>query len=295
MSNPTFDYYVGIDVSKDDLHICVLPTQESFQVENNTKGFKQLSKKLSALNGSSLTVLESSGGYEQEVAYYLVAKEFEVSIVNPRKIKHFAIAIGRLAKTDSVDAQTIAFFAEKLTPDTRVVCNKNQQTLMGLQLRRTQLVEMIGMEKNRLDKLPPDLKKSIKRIIKVLENELKTIEASLEESIKQEPKFQDKRNLLTTIKGVGKVVSSAMIAFMPELGLFSHKEISALAGLVPYNVDSGKYKGKRKISGGRSKLRSILYMATLSATRFNPTIKLFYQRLLSKGKLKKVALDSVYA
>ena len=281
--------YVGIDVSKAKLDVYVLPNKKYIQVDNNIKGTHKLIKELQAFP-NVLVVMESTGGYEKLVAQKLAKESIPVAIINPRQIRDFAKALGRLAKTDRIDAKVIAMFAEKFQPDKNVVCDENQQKLAEYNARRRQLVDMITMEKNRLDKSSKAIKKSVEHIIKLLEKELQKINEFLEKIIQQDSSYSRKDELLQTIKGIGPIVSASIIADLPELGKFTAKGISALAGLAPLNCDSGAMRGKRAIWGGRATVRRILYMATLVAIRFNTTIKAFYEKLCTAGKPKKVAI-----
>jgi transposase len=276
--------YIGIDVSKAILDICILPKKVYFQVENNVTGIRKLIKKLKIFSDFSVA-MESTGGYEKPVALALAKEKFPVAIINPRQIRDFAKAIGRLAKTDRIDS-------EKIQPKTNVICDENQQKLAENNARRRQLIDMITMEKNRLDKASKEMKKSIQHVIKLLQKELEKINESLEKAIQCDDEYIRRDELLQTIKGVGSVVSAGIIADLPELGNLSAKEISALAGLAPLNRDSGTLRGKRTIWGGRASVRRVLYMATLVATRHNIKIKAFYERLCAAGKLKKVAITA---
>lgn len=283
--------HIGIDVSKAVLDVYILPCKKYMQFKNDMKGIQKLARKLKSFSQASI-VMEATGGYEKTVAQSLQKMDFSVSVVNPRPIRDFAKALGKLAKTDRIDAEVIALFAEKMQPQENLIYNENQQKLADLNARRRQLVGMITMEKNRLDKASPELKKSIQRIIRALEKELQTINEALEKSIQNDADYVQKNTLLKSIKGVGSVVAAGIIADLPELGKVSSKQISALAGLAPYNRDSGMLRGKRTIWGGRATVRCILYMATLVATRHNPQIKSFYERLCNAGKLKKVAITA---
>lgn len=284
-------YYIGIDVSKAILDVFILPKSKHLRVENNVTGIKKLIKEFS-LHPESLIVMESTGGYEKEVAQALAKEGFSVAIINPRQIRDFAKALGKLAKTDRIDATVISMFAEKISPKANVNCDENQQKLAEYNARRSQLVDIITMEKNRLDKASKEMKKSIRHIIKLLEKELQKINEFLAKTIQSNNEYARRDGLLQTIKGVGPIVSVAVIADLPELGSLSGKEISALAGLAPLNRDSGTMRGKRTIWGGRASVRRILYMATLTAMRFNAKIKVFYDRLCAAGKPKKVAITA---
>jgi transposase len=283
--------YIGIDVSKDVLDVFILHNKKYLQVKNSVAGIRKLIKEFSVYF-NHLVVMESTGGYEKNVAQSLAKEGISVAIINPRQIRDFAKALGRLAKTDRIDANVIAIFAQKIQPDKNVICNENQQELVEYNTRRRQLVDMITMEKNRLDKVSKEMTKSIQRIIKLLTKELEKMNEFLAKAIQCNDEYARRNELLQTIKGVGPVVSVGVIADLPELGRFSSKEISALAGLAPLNRDSGTMRGKRAIWGGRASVRRALYMAALTATRYNKKIKAFYKKLCSAGKAKKVAITA---
>jgi transposase len=261
------------------------------QIENNVTGIRKLIKKIKSFS-HALTVMESTGGYEKPVAQALAKENIAVAVINPRQIRDFAKALGKLAKTDRIDAEVIALFSEKIQPKPNEVCNENQQKLATYNARRRQLIDMITMEKNHLDKASKEIRKSIQKIIKSLKKELKKIDASLEKTIQGDSEYARRDRLLQTIKGVGTVVAAGIIADLPELGDLNAKEISALAGLVPHNRDSGTQRGKRVIWGGRSSVRRTLYMATIVAMQHNKKIKAFYERLCIAGKQKKVAITA---
>lgn len=283
--------YIGIDVSKAILDVYVLPKKIYLQFENNVMGIKKLIKKVQSFS-NALIVIESTGGYEKPVAQTLAKEIISVAIINPRQIRDFAKALGKLAKTDRIDAEVIAIFAEKIQPKANVTCDENQQKLAEYNARRRQLIDMITMEKNRLDKANKEMKKSIQHVIKLLQKELEKINDALAKAIQFDSEYARRDTLLQTIKGVGSVVAAGIIADLPELGILNTKEISALAGLAPLNRDSGTLRGKRAIWGGRATVRRTLYMATLVAIRHNTKIKAFYERLCAAGKLKKVAITA---
>ncbi len=281
--------YIGIDVSKINLDVCSLPAKTYSQFENNQTGIKKLIKSLKNQNVSGI-VMEATGGYEKLVAKTLAEANFSVSVINPRQVRDFARALGRLAKTDRIDALSIALYAEKIQPEMNVDYREDTQSIADYEVRRRQLVDMITQEKNRRDKAGKPIKKSIERIIKALEDELKDVTKHLEEAISNDSVASVKASLLRTIKGVGPATAASLIAHMPELGRLNSKKISALAGLAPLNRDSGNMRGKRIIWGGRSAIRSSLYMAALVCVKHNEKIKEFYERLCASGKKKKVAL-----
>lgn len=289
MSEVVYKNYIGIDVSKKNLDICIRSIGEVFQEPNNNSGLEQLSKKLSGYS-PCLIVMEATGSYELNALIALQQSGFDVAVVNPRQIRDFAKATGRLAKTDCIDAKVLAHFGEAIRPTPKEKVVQEQLELLQLQQRRKQLVDMLVMEKNRLQTASDKIKKHVEKSIRFFEKQLKTIEDKIAEDIEKNKELSDKSELLATTKGVGVVTAAILITELPELGKLSHKEIAALVGVAPLNRDSGTMKGKRSIWGGRGSVRTSLYMATLTAVRFNPAIKTFYQRLCNAGKLKKVAL-----
>lgn len=281
--------YIGVDVSKSMLDVFILPSRKYMQFDNNESGIQKLTSKLK-LFPNCLVVLESTGGYEMPLAYALSQVEIDTCVMNPRQIRDFAKAIGRLAKTDKIDAEIIALYASKVEPKANVLFNKTQHDLNRNNSRRQQLIDMITMEKNRLDKASPEQRESIQRILEALEKELALINDAQRTLIASEKEFSNKMELLKSIKGIGEVTATSVLAELPELGLLNSKAIAALAGVAPFNRDSGTLKGKRTIYGGRASVRKALYMATLVATRFNSKIRTFYVRLCAAGKAKKTAI-----
>lgn len=288
--------HIGIDVSKPILDVYVLPNNKYMQFNNDLIGIKQLIKKISKFSdnllSSSLIVMESTGGYEKLLAITLQQAGCNVCIMNPKRIRDFAKSMGKLAKTDKIDAQVIALFACKMEPSANFIYNEETKRLSESNMRRQQLISLITMEKNRLDKASPIYKKNIERVIKFLTKQLDNISEEQQKLIESNKEFSEKVNLLTTIKGVGNLTAGALLAELPELGTLGSKQVTSLAGLAPFNQDSGKYKGLRIICGGRASVRRTLYMSTLTATQHNPLIRAFYQRLLAAGKKKKVALTA---
>lgn len=285
--------YIGIDVSKSTLDIYNSSDASFYQYDNSAMGIKKLASDFKRIKKNEMLItLEATGGYEKPAARTLVEKGFHVTIINPRIIRAFAKACGKLAKTDKIDAKIIADYAEKMQPESRLVYNENQENISELSVRRSQIIAMIVAEKNRLDKVSPAIRKSILRIIKLLEKELAEIDSQLKQSVQADESFAQKHTLLTSMKGVGPKTATALIAYLPELGMLEDRKIAALAGLAPFNCDSGKMRGKRMIWGGRSSVRTSLYMATMAAVRSNKAIKDFYQRLVSVGKPKMVALTA---
>jgi transposase len=284
--------FVGLDVSKQHLDVAVRPQNRHFVTPNDDRGIKQLVKRLAALK-PQLIVLEASGGYEFLVTAALAEAQLPVALVNPQAVRKFAGATGKLAKTDKIDAQVLAHFAEALRPEPRPLPDQAHQVLKAALQRRQQVVKMIGQEENRLEKtFIPAVRQDIQAHLTWLRLRLKELNRDLDDQIRQSPLWQERDRLLQSFTGIGPVVSRAIIAQMPELGTLPGKKASALTGTAPYNRDSGRFRGKRMIRGGRSYLRRMLYMAAVVASRFNPVIRTFYQRLLSAGKPKKLALTA---
>lgn len=283
--------YIGVDVSKSVLDITVLPNNKYMQFKNDLSGINQLINKVNKYP-NSLVVMESTGGYEKLSAINLHQANHQVCIMNPRRIRDFAKSMGILAKTDKIDSDVIALFASKIDPEPNFEYDEEVNRLADNNTRRRQLINIITMEKNRLDKASPTHVKGINRVIKFLTKELHKIDIEQQKLLESNTEFAEKAELLTSVKGIGEVTARALLAELPELGGLGSKQIAALAGLAPYNRDSGKFKGLRTIWGGRATVRCALYMATLVATRHNVVIQTFYQRLLAAGKKKKVAITA---
>lgn len=288
--NSNNNCYVGIDVSKSFLDVYISSTKESFQVENNKEGHKSLIKKIKTQ--VTLVALEATGGYEKKIVCVLQKEKINVSIINPRNIRNFAKAASILAKTDKIDAKVITLFAEKLDPKITEIRSEEQLELIDLKARRNQIVSMISQEKNRLAMSNKFVEKSIRKLISFFQKELKSIEDKLEKIIQADPQLLRKREILQSVKGIGKTVAATLLADLPELGSKTAKEISSLAGLAPFNRDSGTLRGKRCIWGGRSSIRKALFMAALVAIKHNQAIKVFYERLIKAGKKKMVAVTA---
>lgn len=282
--------YVGVDVSKKNLDVYIHPLKQVLKVANDEVGLKKLQKSLPKQVAS--IVFEATGGYEKLAVQTLLKANKPVAVVNPRQVRDFAKAMGKLAKTDGIDGQVIALFAEKMEPRLQAPFQQQQQDLVDRKARRKQLVDMIVMEKNRLHQASKVTKKGIEKTIKFLEKELKTLNVELQTSVSESPEWSQKDKLLRSIKGVGPIVSATLIADLPELGTLNSKQISALVGVAPFNRDSGLYVGGRTVWGGRASVRASLYMSALSASKRNPKIKAFYERLCAAGKKKKVALTA---
>lgn len=283
--------FVGIDVSKDTLDIAVLPASESWQTVRDEKGIQALVARLEQLN-PTLIVLEATGGLETHLVTTLATSALPVVVVNPRQARSFAKALGKLAKTDSIDAYVLAEFAQKVRPEPRPIKDEQLQELAALNTRRQQLVAMLTAEKNRLTTATKRLRKDIQVHIRWLEKRIKDLDAQLDQHIRQSPVWREKDQLLQSVPGVGPVLSRTLISQVPELGNLNRKAIAALVGVAPLNRDSGSLRGKRTIWGGRAPVRTALYMATLVASRFNPIIKSFYERLVATGKPRKLALTA---
>ena len=281
--------FVGVDVSKDNLDVAISTEKQILTFTNNEKGVDALVTKLSRV-GAQLIVFESTGGYERLAASLFVEAGLPVVIVNPRQVRDFAKSAGILAKTDAIDARVIARFAEAVKPDVRQLKDRQTSELTALVTRRRQIIEMIVAERNRLKLANKRNIKDIKDHIRWLQKRLDKIEIDIDKMIQSSPIWRCKDDILQSVPGIGPVITSAsLICDLPELGILSPKKIAMLAGLAPLNSDSGKFKGRRRIWGGRGSVRSGLYMATLAAIRCNPAIKIFYQRLTDAGKCHKVA------
>jgi transposase len=289
MTKNTYKFYIGMDVAKAKLDVAISTDTTLFQFSNDEKGLKDLCKILPAKK-QSLIVLEASGGYEKYAANYLRQKKFKVAVVNAKRVRDFAKAAGKLAKTDSIDAQVIMEFGRTFNPAPQLLASAEEDQRTTSINRRAQLVRMIAMEKQHLEQAPKSCEKAICKHLSFLEKELNLIETLLKQQIKQDPILQDKFTRLDAIKGVGEITAMNILIHLPELGTLTPGAASALAGVAPFNKDSGKTKGKRAISGGRAPVRAALYMAVLSARRSNLAIKRFYDQLIARGKLKKVAM-----
>lgn len=281
----------GVDVSKEKLDVCLLPLGVFRQFSNDETGCTELVELLMTADPARV-IFESTGGLEMLAVSILSTASLPVVIVNPRQIRDFAKACGLLAKTDKLDAKVIALFGQKIEPEIRPLKDEAAQELSALISRRRQLVDMQTAEKNRLSSAPKTLRKGIARHIEWLELQIQSFDDDIANFIQSSPVWKAKEQILTSIKGIGPVTAATLLAALPELGSVSRHKISALAGLCPYNRDSGKHKGKRSIWGGRAAVRSVLYMATLAAARYNPVIKAFYQRLRAAGKVFKVAITA---
>jgi transposase len=281
--------FVGIDVSKDSLDVAASPSGRSWRVPNSPAGHKRLVRELSALK-PSLAVLEASGGFELPAADALEAGSIRVRIVNPRQVRDFARGIGKLAKTDPIDAQVLARFAAVVRPEPRPLPHVNSRRLSALMLRRSQLVDFVDRERHHLATADACVEQDIDAHTLQLKARLAAVEREIDQLIQGDADWRERCEVITSVSGAGKVLARTLIAGLPELGTLGAKQVSLLVGTAPLNRDSGRMKGKRTIWGGRAHVRSVLYMAALVASRSNPVIKAFYQRLLAAGKAKKLAL-----
>jgi len=287
----TIPQYVGVDVAKAHLDVAVTPTEAQWRATNDGAGIAQVVTRLQELQ-PALVVLEATGGLELPLVAALAAAAVPLAVVNPRQVRDFAKAMGRLAKTDRLDAQTLALFAERVRPTPRPLPDAEAQALGALLARRRQLVEMRTAEKNRLGSALSRVKPGVQDHINWLEQELTKLDDELGRTLRQSPLWREKEDLLRSVPGVGPVLTLTLLAELPELGTLDRRQIAALAGVAPLNRDSGTLRGKRTTWGGRASVRAALYMATLVASRYNPLIRSFYQRLCAAGKPKKVALTA---
>ena len=284
---------VGIDVSKDRLDVAVRPGGEAFTVERNAAGLDRLIERLRQVS-PTLVALEATGGFETVAAAALAAAALPVVVVNPAQIRAFAKAVGQRAKTDPIDAAVIARFAEATRPQPRPLPDEATRLLADLIARRRQIVEMIAAESQREKRIAlPRLRKSIRRVVGMLEKELAGLDADIDDAVRGSPVWREKEDLLASVPGVGPTIARTLIADLPELGTLSRKQIAALAGLAPFTRQSGQWRGRSFIGGGRAPVRTALFMGALVATRHNPVLKAFFDRLRSAGKPKMVALIAV--
>jgi transposase len=290
-SAPTTARQAGIDVSKDRLDVFLVPGGEAFELANDPEGIDSLLERLERVP-PELVVLEATAGYERPVAAAIAASEarIAVAVVNPRQARDFAKATGKLAKTDRIDAEVLARFAAAVGPRPSVIPEEEARALQAILVRRRQLSGMLVAEKNRFLMAPEAVARRIAAHVRWLEKELIRTDRELDEAIGQSEAWGRNEALLRSVPGVGPVLARTLLAELPELGALSHRRLSALVGVAPFNRDSGTLRGKRAVWGGRAHVRACLYMGALVATPFNPAIRGFYERLLAAGKPKKVAL-----
>ncbi len=281
--------YVGIDVAKAQVDVAVRPTGQRWVVSYDETGVGELVSQMKGLD-PALVLLEASGGLELPLVAALAVAALPVVVVNPRQVRDFARATGTLAKTDALDAAILAHFADAVRPFVRPLRDAETQALNSLTARRHQVMTMLVSEKNRLSTAISAVRPRIEAHIVWLEQELDDLDEGLRQTLRRSPVWREKDDLLRTVPGVGEQLALTLLAYLPELGTLDRRQVAALVGVAPFNRDSGTLRGKRAVWGGRSRVRAALYMGTLSATRYNPIIRDFYQRLLTAGKPKKVAL-----
>ena len=283
--------YVGIDVSKDRIDVAVRPTGKTWSVSYNEMEVDGLVAELSGLAPEAV-IAESTGGLELPLAAALAAASVPVAIVNPRQVRDFAKSTGQLAKTDRLDAQVLAHFGEAVRPPMRVLPDADTHALGSVLARRRQVIDILVAEKNRLSRAASEIRPRIQAHITWLEDEVRELDKDLRDRVRESPLWREKDDLLRSVPGVGPQVSLTLLAYLPELGTLNRKQIAALVGVAPFNRDSGPRRGRRSVWGGRARVRCALYMGALVASRRNPALREFYQRLLEAGKPKKVALTA---
>jgi transposase len=284
--------FVGIDVSKDRLDVALRPSGETFAVARSSSGVSALIERLKKL-APQIVALEATGGFETVVVAALAAEWLPVVVVDPAKVRAFAKALGQRAKTDPIDAGVIAHFAEATKPEVRTLPDAETQLLADLVQRRRQIVEMIGAESQRQKRAPAKLQKSIARLLKALQKELTSVDGDIDDAMRGSAIWQAKEALLTSVPGIGKTIARTLIGELPELGRLDRKEIAALVGLAPFTRQSGNWRGKSFIGGGRAAVRSALFMGAMVAKKHNPVLRAFFHGLVARGKPKMVALIAV--
>jgi transposase len=289
--NSSEEIYVGIDVSKLMLEVALGAGAGLWEFSNDEGGVQDLCNHLKRIQ-PRLIVLEASGGLEKRAAVQFAEAELPVVVVNPTRVRNYARACGQYAKTDEIDARVIADFGQAIRPQVRTLRKRVQERLAALLTRRRQVVRMLSMEKNRMSSADVYAEKSIRRHMAWLESELEELNQELQQIVEEDPECKRKATLLQSAPGIGIVTSTTLVGQLPELGLLNRQEIAALVGVAPMNRDSGRMRGRRRVFGGRAAVRSALYMAVLSAIRFNPVIKEFYERLVANGKENKVAMTA---
>jgi transposase len=283
--------YVGIDVSKGRLDVAMLGDERGWQVDNAQEGIAKLVQQMQEVC-PELIVVEATGGYQRAVVDALFHAGLPVAVVNPARVKQFARACGLLAKTDKLDAQVLAVFGQRVQPKPSTGKSEAEKHLGALLVRRKQVEEMLQAEQNRLRTTSPSLKSLVEQVIACLKEQKKLLDEQIQTFLQEQQAWQEQTEILTSAPGVGPVTTATLLAELPELGKMDRKKIAALVGVAPINYDSGKKRGYRKTKGGRRDVRSVLYMSTLVATRYNPVIQAQYQHLLKRGKEKKVALTA---
>lgn len=284
--------FVGVDVSKDHLDVAVHPGGEAMVFSRNGAGLQELTARLKTI-APQIIAVEATGGFETVVVAALGAAALPVVVVNPAQVRNFAKALGARAKTDPIDAAVIARFAEATKPILRAIPDEETRRLGDLVARRRQIIQMIVAEKQREKRAARAMRKSIARLLRALEKELSEVDKDIDDAVKGSSAWREKEDLLASVPGVGDVTARTLLAELPELGTLTRREIASLAGLAPYTQQSGQWKGKSFIAGGRAAVRSAVYMAAVSAARCNEVLRPFYQRLVDAGKPKKLALIAV--
>jgi len=284
--------FVGVDVSKARLDVHVRPAGADYGFDNDEDGISALCGLLSGEDGATLVVLEATGGLQERAAASLAAAGFYVAVINPRQVRDFAKATGRLAKTDRLDAAVIAAFAEAVKPEPRPLADPDRQALIDLVSRRRQLVEMRATEKTRRSQMPPKLRPTLEAHLSFLDKAIAEFDQDIGRKLRDSSAWRAEDDLLASVPGLGPVTRATLLAKLPELGALTRRQIAALVGLAPINRDSGQFRGRRSIGGGRSEVRRVLYMATVAAIRCNPAIERFHSRLVQAGKPPKVALTA---
>lgn len=282
---------VGIDVSKDKLDVAVVPGEECWVSANDEEGIGGLVKRLRRVRPAFI-IIEATGGYEAAVAGALASAGLPVSVMNPAHVRNYAKATGKIAKTDTMDSLILAHFGLAMRPEARPLKDEQTRELAAVLARRRQLVDMLTMEKNRIRNASRAVQASLKKNIAWLEGQIKELDDQLKGSLKGNGVWREQDEVVQSVPGVGRISSITFLACLPELGKLNRKQIASLAGVAPFNRDSGKRTGKRMVFGGRSDVRSVLYMAAVAAIRFNPVIKEFHDRLIASGKAPKVAITA---
>lgn len=284
---------VGIDVSKEQLDVYVHPSGESFTVARDPEGLEALVTQLGEAE-PELIALEATGGFETVVAAHLGTAGLPVIIVNPAQVRHYAQALGKRAKTDRIDAAVIARFAEATNPEVRALPDEDTRLLASLLARRQQIVQMMVAERQRARHLTaPRLKKSVNRLLTALQKELAALDKEIDDSIRKSPLWREKENLLKSVPGIGPNIARTLLAELPELGTLTRREVASLVGLAPFTRQSGQWRGKSFIGGGRSRVRAALFMGAMVARQHNPTLRAFFERLVAAGKPRMVAMIAV--
>jgi len=281
--------YVGIDVSKDRLDVHVRPGGEAFVVARDDKGLAELVERLRAV-APRLIAVEATGGYENVVAAAIGGAGLSLAVVNPAQVRHYAQALGKRAKTDPIDAEMIARFAEATRPEPRALPDEATQVLAELVTRRRQIIGMMVAERQRATRLPKRLRRSCERVVRMLEKELAALDADIDTTVRGSPAWRATEDLLASVPGIGSITARALIAELPELGRLDRRSVASLVGVAPFTRQSGQWRGKSFIGGGRRSVRAALFVATMAAVRHNPAIRAFRQRLLAAGKPKMVAM-----